>query len=636
MKFRKLTGIPLLFFLGISLVACSGSGSNSSSAAASSSADTSSSTTVESPVFSPLNGETFTDTLAVTITSATAGSIICYTTDGTVPTSSSTQLASPATITLSATTTVHAIAIKTGMNNSAAVSATFTKKVTGDIAEYESSTTFGYTVSVDVSTNAVTSSSSGMTVTQTSSTLSTLSLNGSDVITVAQGTYGLVITSDMPDNTYVNFSLSGTVSGKALTIYSAEKFKLTLNGVSITSTDGPAINIQSDVKAFVVSAAGTTNTLVDSSKYTTQYLPTSSTTAMDLKGCFFSEGPLVFSGTGSLSITGNKKHALASDRYLRIVEGTYVISATVKDGIRLNDAFVMDSGTLTITTTAGKGIKVDGVERTSPMGYIVFYGGTVTITSYDKAITAAWETAEDATTTSTADDPTPYVTINGGTFTIKTTGTPVEDTATTDGLSPEGIESKTNLTINAGTFYITTTDDCINAGSNITINGGSIYAAASANDAIDSNGTMTITGGLIIAMGANGAEGGLDCDENTFKVTGGTFIGLGGRNSTPTASSCTQNCVSLSSVNTANTLLAVTDSGNNVVFAFAIPSGYTPTVALLSTPSIITGTTYKVLTGATVASYTSNFKGLYTGTTVISGGTQKYSFTPSTYVTTVK
>ena len=67
----------------------------------------------------------FTDNTTATITCATTGATIHYTIDGSTPTASSTTYSSP--IAISATTTVKAIAIKSGMTDSEVASATFTK-----------------------------------------------------------------------------------------------------------------------------------------------------------------------------------------------------------------------------------------------------------------------------------------------------------------------------------------------------------------------------------------------------------------------------------------------------------------------------------------------------------------------------
>ncbi len=83
----------------------------------------SSTQTVASPVFNPAGG-TYTSTQSVTITCATSGAQIRYTTDGTEPTASSALYS--AALTISSTTTVKAKAFVSGMTSSATISQTYT------------------------------------------------------------------------------------------------------------------------------------------------------------------------------------------------------------------------------------------------------------------------------------------------------------------------------------------------------------------------------------------------------------------------------------------------------------------------------------------------------------------------------
>lgn len=80
--------------------------------------------TVATPTITA-ESSTFETTLDVTLACETADASIYYTLDGTVPTAESTPYNAP--ITLAATTTVKAIAVKAGMNNSAIAEARFTK-----------------------------------------------------------------------------------------------------------------------------------------------------------------------------------------------------------------------------------------------------------------------------------------------------------------------------------------------------------------------------------------------------------------------------------------------------------------------------------------------------------------------------
>lgn len=78
---------------------------------------------VETPVITPAAGSSSSDTVEVTLTCATGGASIYYTTDGTAPTKESTLYTAPFTITLNGgKVTVKAIAVKDGMADSAVAS----------------------------------------------------------------------------------------------------------------------------------------------------------------------------------------------------------------------------------------------------------------------------------------------------------------------------------------------------------------------------------------------------------------------------------------------------------------------------------------------------------------------------------
>lgn len=500
---------------------------------------------------------------------------------------------------------------------------------TGAQAADAASTAGYHKLTLALDSLVLTSGSTRLTVGATASGSTPVQLDGATVITVVKDSWGLTITSRLPSGSNAEFVLTGSYAG-SVTVYSDNDFKLTLANAAITSPDGPAVNIQSKQRAFV--ALSGSNTLADSSTWSTRTLADGST--MDLKATLFSEGPLIFSGSGSLDIAAATKHAVASDAHVRLTAGTLKLTAAKKDGVRANDAFVMDGGSLTIATAAGKGIKVEGKESSTrtPLGFIAINAGTLAINSHDKAITASWESAEDGETATLADDPDPRVTINGGTLTITTTGTPFEDRNTADGddsLAPEGIESKSTLTINGGTITVNATDDALNAGKAIVINGGRIYARSSTNDAIDSNGTMTITGGIVVADGAAGAEGGLDCDQYTFSITGGVLVGIGGRNSSATLAATTQNTVSLRNV--AANLVVLRNAAGAAVFAFRVPES--SQAMLLSSPLIATGSTYTVVTGGTLGPVGEDFHGLAIQPSTHSGGTAGSSFTVTRTVT---
>lgn len=395
----------------------------------------------------------------------------------------------------------------------------------------------------------------------------------------------------------VEYVLSGT-SSKTVKIYSTKKFKLTLNGVTITSKNGPAINIQSSKRVFVVLADGTTNSLTDNATYTDYY---NGNEAEDMKAALFSEGQLVFSGSGTLNVKGNYKHGIASDDYVRVISGTINITGAATDGIHTNDAFIADGGTFNIIASS------DGIECEE--GYVVINNGNFTLKTGDDGIAASWDT--DATID-------PYVTINGGIIAITSTG-------------GEGIESKSTLTINNGDFTINTKDDGLNAIKYLYINGGNMYINATGNDGVDANGPITITGGKMVVIAASSPEASFDSDRSTFKITGGIIVGIGGGASSPTASVSTQYSVRLGSGST-NQIYHIESSDGTEALTFLAPKSYT--TMLFSSPKLTANTGYVVYTGGSVANSTS-YNGLYTSGTYTKGTKTSTTFTTSSKFTTV-
>jgi sugar lactone lactonase YvrE len=79
--------------------------------------------TVATPTFTPVAG-TYTGAQNITISDTTSGAVTHYTTDGSTPTASSTTYS--AAVKITASTTIKAIAVKAGYNNSAVASAAYT------------------------------------------------------------------------------------------------------------------------------------------------------------------------------------------------------------------------------------------------------------------------------------------------------------------------------------------------------------------------------------------------------------------------------------------------------------------------------------------------------------------------------
>ena len=100
---------------------------------------------------------------------------------------------------------------------------------------------------------------------------------------------------------YVMYELSGCTNDGFFKLYSTKKQGITLNDVSITNPNGSAINVQGTVlepnkgkRTFVV--VNGDNTLYDGETYS------DTPSGEDEKATFFSEGQLIFSGSGTLSV----------------------------------------------------------------------------------------------------------------------------------------------------------------------------------------------------------------------------------------------------------------------------------------------------------------------------------------------
>lgn len=462
----------------------------------------------------------------------------------------------------------------------------------------------------------------------------------------------------------VEYKLSGTSSDGRFKIYSEKKFKLSLNSLNLANTDGAPINIQSGKRAFVVLSG--TNILTDGSSYNT-------TDGEDEKGCLFSEGELLFSGSGTLNVTGNYKHGIASDDYILFRPGNVInVTASKGHGLKANDAVTIAGGVLNISVsgTAKKGISCDSI--------VVVKGGRTTILTSGGG---EWDDEDqDATACSgiKADnnfemsDGELYIkstgaggkgissdtdiNISGGTVKVITTGKQYvygnyDSKAkgikadgnlnisggevwvrTTGGEGSEGIESKAVMTISGGNTLIHSYDDALNAKSALNITGGNIYAYATNNDAIDSNGPLNISGGNIIASGSTSPEDGFDCDQSNFTITGGVLIGMGGGTSTPSNASTQASLIYGQANISANTYIAITNASGNNLLSVKVPRSYSGGTLLISAPGMTRGGSIILKSGVSIKGGT-DFCGL-NSTGTVSDGTDVATISLSSIVTT--
>ena len=221
----------------------------------------------------------------------------------------------------------------------------------------------------------------------------------------------------------INYIVKGSSTNGSLMIFSQKKFKLTLDNLNLSNDAGlPAISSQTKKRCFIEPIG--TCTIADAEAHSLGSIyKKDDGELMDAKGAIFSEGELIFVGSGTLNVTGNYNHAICSDQYVRInsSEVTVNVKGAKKDGIHTNDAVLINDGTLNISgITIGIGDenaskkKLNGIQ--CEKGYIVIKGGKINIESPGIGL---WASKDDF---SKDDDMTEksFIYIDGGEINIET------------------------------------------------------------------------------------------------------------------------------------------------------------------------------------------------------------------------
>ncbi len=509
--------------------------------------------------------------------------------------------------------------------------------------DYIENTTFAKTITITFSTSGdatVSGDDEGI-----------VSISGNDVIATNNG------------KNVIKYILTGETTDGFFKLYSSKKQAIVLNGVKITNPDGAAINNQSKKRTFIVLNDGSKNYLTDGTKYK------DAVDDEDMKACFFSEGQLIFSGSGYLEVDGNCKAGIRSDDYVRTLPKTNIfVDASSGNAIRGNDAVIVTGGVINVnvTGTADKGISTDGEVRIDGGRTTIMTSGGYEYDEDDKDYSACSGIKADS-----------IVNINGGELNIKSTGTGGKGINCDDkinindgvirivttgkrykdskgSVSPKGIKADGDITVNggqtqirlegtgdgtealeskgeihieAGTLECYSYDDAINSKGNLYINGGYIYARATNNDGIDSNMNLYINGGVVIAEGGQQPECGIDAAEGySAFINGGTVIAVGGGMQAISSSSKQASIAVSASLGITIGLL----SGSTAILGYKTPSSNSGTALMISSPSLKSGSTYTLRSGADISGGTS-FYALTTDCT-IGSGSQSVDVTASTSV----
>ncbi len=260
---------------------------------------------------------------------------------------------------------------------------------------------------------------------------------------------------------YVTASGNYTVTGQTDNGYihvcagAEEPVTLTLSGVKIGNSAGPAIYFEQCKSANVLLADGTASTLSDGT----------ATTLLD-KGALFANDSLVISGGGTLAVTGNRQHGIVSDDDIIIDGATVTVTGAVKDALHANDDITVNGGSLTVSSAGSDAVESEGTVNVN--------GGTLTLT-------ADAGTALKAGTVFTATD---------GKITVISCA--------------DGIKAGTELHIDGGNIGISALDNAIKAVTLTDISGGTVNVLAS-DTGVKGDTKVNISGGTLTLNSTNNA-----------------------------------------------------------------------------------------------------------------------------------
>lgn len=289
-----------------------------------------------------------------------------------------------------------------------------------------------------------------------------------DVVATTDGAHVSIVSTNTKNE--LEFVLQGESSQGSLTYTGSLKCKFYLNGLNLTSDRGAAIDIQCGKRVDLILVSGTDNYLTDAAGGTQ-------------KAALYCKGHLEVEGSGSLTVKGNTKHAIASKEYMQLKKSTGSITVTgaVSDAMHVGQYFLMSGGSLNLTGQGGDGLQVEVVTLSDDVtpdpdkennGQMYIKGGTITIEA----------AANDVKGIKVPGN----LTVSGGTFQllasgngskgisvagnmlvneddnttlmrIRATGGMYEDPETEEESRCMGIKVTGNLTVNAGTIQVSNT-----------------------------------------------------------------------------------------------------------------------------------------------------------------------------------
>lgn len=359
------------------------------------------------PVLSPGAG-TYTLPQSVTITDATPGASIFYTTDGSTPTSSSTQYTAP--IALSGSTTINAIATAANMSSSAVASATYTvQAATPTFSPASGTYTLPQSVSIlDTTPNATIYYTLNGTPPSTSSTVYTGPITIASATTIqaiaaasgfANSAVGTASYSNQSTSSGINFAsgftgAAGSMTFSGISQLDGSRLQITNGGMNVRGSAffGTPVSIQSFDSTF---AFKLTNAGADGFTFTIQ---NNNPQALGPGGGGLGYGPDHAGGTGGIA----NSLAVKFDLYSNAGEGSD------STGLYTNGA----SPTLPSTDLTNTGINLHSGDTMSV--HMTYDGTTLAMTITDTVTNASYSISWPIQISSVIGSNTAYIGFTGG------------------------------------------------------------------------------------------------------------------------------------------------------------------------------------------------------------------------------
>jgi len=185
------------------------------------------------------------------------------------------------------------------------------------------------------------------------------------------------------------YTFTGTLSeGRIVVNAPDQEVYVILAGVTLSSSEDSVIFIESAEEAIIVAQSGTENTLNDNRARKVGN--------DDLSGnaCIYSKDDMTVQGKGKLTINASYNKGIHSKNDVKIKNLTLDITSA-GTSLQGNDSVTIKSGTITLVSTEGDGIKTKDTDVSSKgkqRGIVTIESGTVTITAADECIDAAYGT----------------------------------------------------------------------------------------------------------------------------------------------------------------------------------------------------------------------------------------------------